>query len=52
VLAGAKNIIEKSRPIILIEVFKKNLNKLNEWSEANNYIITSLKGEDYLLEPQ
>jgi len=52
VLEGAKNIIEKSRPIILIEVFKKNLNKLNEWSEANNYIITSLKGEDYLLEPQ
>ena len=52
VLEGAKNIIEKSRPTILIEVFKKNLDKLNEWCQLNKYKIESLKGEDYLLEPQ
>ena len=48
----SKNIIEKSRPTILIEVFKKNLDKLNEWCQLNKYKIESLKGEDYLLEPQ
>lgn len=52
VLEGAKNIIEYSKPIILIEIFKKNLDNLKHWCEINNYKFKSLKGDDYLLEPQ
>tara|TARA_R100000734_G_scaffold1076_1_gene1138 strand:- start:1625 stop:2317 length:693 start_codon:yes stop_codon:yes gene_type:complete len=51
VLEGAKEIIEKSRPCILIEVFKHKLKNLNEWCSKNNYNIESLLGEDYYLTP-
>lgn len=50
VLEGAKLIIRENRPTILIEVFKKNKKKLNEWCFENNYIITKLGGgDDYIL---
>ena len=52
VLKGAKKIIEKSRPIILIEVFKHKLKYILEWAELNDYDITRLGGEDYQLTPR
>lgn len=51
VLNGAKKIIAKSKPIILIEVFKHNRKQLFEWCEKNNYDFTSLRGDDFLLTP-
>tara|TARA_R110000824_G_scaffold219941_1_gene406936 strand:+ start:922 stop:1605 length:684 start_codon:yes stop_codon:yes gene_type:complete len=51
VLCGAKETIEKYRPIIIIEVFKKNKIRLNEWCKINKYMVESLKAEDYLLLP-
>ena len=51
VLCGAKETIEKYKPVIVIEVFKKNKIRLNEWCKINNYIVESLKAEDYLLLP-
>jgi FkbM family methyltransferase len=52
VLKGAKEIIEKSRPIILIEVFKHKLKHILEWTELNDYDITKLGGEDFQLTPR
>jgi len=51
VLEGSKEIIEKSRPIILIEVFKHKLVSLKQWCELNKYKIESLRGDDFLLTP-
>jgi FkbM family methyltransferase len=52
VLEGAKIMINKYRPTILIEVFKKNKKKLNEWCFENNYMIEKLGGgDDYILKP-
>lgn len=51
VLQGAKEIIKKSRPIIMIEVFKQSRNKLVEWCTENNYNAESLRGDDFLLTP-
>lgn len=51
VLKGAKDLIDKSKPYIIIEVFQNKLNELTEWAKDNQYEITSLRGEDYLLSP-
>ena len=51
VLEGAKKIIEKSRPIILIEVFKTNRDELFKWSIDNLYSVEGLRGDDFLLTP-
>lgn len=51
VLDGAKEIIAKSKPIILIEVFKHNRQQLFDWCELNKYNYTSLRGDDFLLSP-
>jgi len=51
VLDGAKKIINKSKPIILIEVFKHNRKQLFEWTDKNHYEFTSLRGDDFLLTP-
>ena len=52
VLKGAKELIDKNKPYILIEVFQNKLDQLTEWGKQNNYKIESLKGEDYILTPQ
>jgi FkbM family methyltransferase len=52
VLEGAKNLIEKYKPYILIETFKSKRPRLNEWCEVNNYHSTWLRGDDFLLSPQ
>ena len=49
VLEGARLLIEKNKPIILIEVFKKNKNKLMNWCFENNYKPTHFGGDDYIL---
>jgi len=51
VLEGAKNMIEKFKPFILIETFKSKRPKLNDWCEQNNYHSTWLRGDDFLLSP-
>ncbi|MHC5058884.1 MAG: FkbM family methyltransferase [Planctomycetota bacterium] len=51
VLEGCKKIIELHRPIIIIEVFKNKKKQLEEYVTNNNYNMTWLKGDDYLLEP-
>ena len=51
VLEGGKETIEKYKPVIVIEVFKKNKIRLNEWCKINNYMVESLKADDYLLLP-
>ena len=51
VLEGAKGIIEKHSPYILIEVFKRSLNELDNWLIHNYYSKTHLKGDDYYLSP-
>jgi FkbM family methyltransferase len=51
VLKGAKKIIELHRPIIIIEVFKNKKKQLEEYVTNNNYNMTWLKGDDYLLKP-
>lgn len=51
VLEGARLLIEKNRPIILIEVFKKKKNKLMNWCFENEYIVTPFGGDDYILRP-
>lgn len=54
VLEGAKNTINKHRPIIFFETFRKpqgeHIRKLEEWTNDNFYKYTWLKGDDYLLE--
>tara|TARA_R110000787_G_scaffold81084_1_gene176057 strand:+ start:122 stop:784 length:663 start_codon:yes stop_codon:yes gene_type:complete len=54
VVAGADQIIEKSRPIIIIESWKnkKNANKLNEFCVKYNYISTHITGDNFLLKPK
>ena len=51
VLEGAKNIIEKHKPQILIETFKNKRNKLFEWCKNNNYELLWLRADDFLLSP-
>jgi len=51
VLKGAKELIDKNKPYILIEVFQNKLDQLTKWAKDNDYEITSLRGEDYLLSP-
>lgn len=54
VMEGAENTINKHRPIIFFETFKKpngeHLRKLEEWTIDHYYNYTHLKGDDYLLE--
>lgn len=49
VLEGAKKTINKYKPILIIEVFKKNKRTLEAWCKLNNYECISLKGDDFLL---
>ncbi len=50
-LEGAKDLIERNRPDILIEVFRHKRGILNEWCIKNKYSKTWLRGDDFHLEP-
>ena len=51
ILEGAKKVITKYKPIIIIEVFKKNRSNLEEWCMYNSYLKEHKRGDDYLLIP-
>lgn len=53
VLAGAKNLIELYKPIIIIETFKtkRNLKLLDEFCEGFDYDYEYISGDNYLLTP-
>lgn len=54
VIEGAKNIINKWKPMILLETWatKKNINKLNEFMKDYKYIdVVKINSENYLLFP-
>lgn len=51
VLEGSKNIINKHKPFIFIEVFKNKKKQLQEYVTNNNYNMIWLKGDDYFLSP-
>jgi len=53
VLEGAKDTIEKYKPIIFIEIFKTptNLLKLRKFTEKQNYSFTNIGGSDFVLLP-
>ena len=50
-LEGAKDLIQRNRPDILIEVFRHKRGILNEWCIKNKYSKTWLRGDDFHLEP-
>ena len=55
VIEGAKNIINKWKPMILLETWatKKNINKLNEFMKDYKYIdAVKFNSENYLLFPK
>ena len=49
VLEGAKELINRTRPYIFIETFKKNRAKLEDWALDNSYQFQHLGGDDFLL---
>tara|TARA_R110000823_G_scaffold112032_2_gene233649 strand:+ start:70 stop:714 length:645 start_codon:yes stop_codon:yes gene_type:complete len=53
VLAGAINLIEEHKPIIIIETFKtkKNLLELKHFCECMDYSSTYISADNYLLVP-
>ena len=54
-IEGAKNIINKWKPMILLETWatKKNINKLNEFMKDYKYIdAVKFNSENYLLFPK
>mgnify|MGYP003649779935 FL=1 len=52
VLQGAKNLIEKARPHIMIEVFKPKRPQLMEWASDNKYDVHWKRGDDFYLTPK
>ena len=55
VLAGAKRLIERSRPAIFIEIANRNTVEFTAWLEASRYrvarIFTDKGHANYLLKP-
>lgn len=55
VLLGAKNLIEKHKPVIVVEIFDKNIVKVNDLMKSYNYINKGLiipkkyMSQDYLF---
>ncbi len=49
VLEGAKELIKKTRPNIMIEVFKPKRDELKKWASDNKYNIDWLRGDDFYL---
>lgn len=54
ILLGAKNLIEKHKPTIVVEIFDENLIKINELLKSYNYINKGIipkkyKSQDYLF---
>ena len=54
VLLGAKNLIEKYKPVIIVEIFDQNLIKTNELMTSYNYtnkglILKKYMSQDYLF---
>ena len=52
-LEGGINTIRKNKPIILIEIWKKNIEKYKSWINTNFsfYNIENISNDDYLLRP-
>tara|TARA_R100000654_G_scaffold12996_1_gene28258 strand:- start:4681 stop:5370 length:690 start_codon:yes stop_codon:yes gene_type:complete len=51
VLDGMKQLIEKCKPHILIEVFRNKREKIKLWAEDHNYNLNWLRGDDFYLTP-
>jgi len=51
VLEGAKHLIKKTKPNIMIEVFKAKREELKTWASDNKYNIQWLRGDDFYLTP-
>lgn len=53
VLEGSLNTINKNKPVILIEMWEKNINEYKQWIENNmkNYKLEHISGADYILLP-
>ena len=52
VLEGACELIKKSRPHIMIEVFKPKRPQLMQWASDNKYDVHWKRGDDFYLTPQ
>ena len=54
VLEGAEETIHKCKPVILIEIWKskKRINTIKNWCKNNNYDLSKISGDDYILLPQ
>ena len=48
VLAGAKNLIEKHKPAIIVEIFDENIVKINDLMKSYNYINKGLIFKKYV----
>lgn len=54
VLEGAKNLIRKWRPTIIMETFntKKNMTRLDQWIEDNDYEKEYISSANFLIKPK
>jgi FkbM family methyltransferase len=48
VLLGAKNLIEKHKPVIVVEIFDENIEKINDLMKSYNYINKGLIPKKYI----
>jgi FkbM family methyltransferase len=53
VLEGSLDTINKNKPVILIEIWEKNINEYKEWIKLNmpNYNLQHISADDYVLLP-
>lgn len=52
VLLGGMNIIKKNRPIIYVEIFEENRNKVDKTLSGLGYVLKERKIDDYLYLPR
>ena len=48
VLLGAKNLIKKHKPAIVVEIFDENIEKINDLMKSYNYINKGLIPKKYI----
>ena len=48
VLLGAKNLIKKHKPVIVVEIFDENIEKINDLMKSYNYINKGLIPKKYI----
>jgi FkbM family methyltransferase len=53
ILQGGEKLINKNRPVILIEIWKsqKRINNIKNWCKKNKYTFNEISADDYILLP-